>query len=52
MGGEQVAASRREDFLYSEQVRECPIAIQTHAQGLVEAEGRGAAPSAAPSALR
>lgn len=40
-GGEQAAASRREDFLYSEQVRLCPIAIQTHAhtRGLVSAGG-------------
>ena len=28
-GGEEVAASRREDFLYSEQVRVCHMAIQT-----------------------
>jgi hypothetical protein len=47
MGGEQVAASRREDFLYSDQVRVCPTAIQTHAHGgLVAGAGRGAEPSA------
>jgi hypothetical protein len=43
-GGEEVAASRREDFLYSEQVCKCPIAIQTHSH--TSAAGRGAAPSA------